>query len=364
MQKHAKIDIREILAEKKKMIDAQIEKSIPRRVDSKSLEHILGKTEYEFAPDAIQKTVIEPIWDLLDRGGKRWRASLFLMIIEALGGNPEKVIGFSIIPEIVHNGTLMADDVEDNSALRRGKPCTHKIYGTDIAINTAEAMYFLPTMIFWRNNCKLPSEVLCCSYAVFCEELIKLTVGGQAVDIYWHRGMGPKLPTEAQYIQMCAFKTGTLARMSARLAVVISGGSIKQEAALGKFAETIGIAFQIQDDILNLTAKSKKGQFVKDYIGSDISEGKRSLMVIHAMDKASDSDKKRILEILCMHTEDKKTIAEAISIFAKYGSIDYAKNRARELVAGAWKDADAVLAPSEAKEKLRAFADYLIERDV
>lgn len=364
MNSRGKFDMERFLAEKKGAIDAKIERCIPRKIDTNNLGFLLSNPRYELTPEAVQKTIAEPIWDLLDRGGKRWRPALFLLMTEALGGDPEKALDFAVIPEIVHNGTLMADDVEDDSKLRRGKPCTHVLFGVDVAINAAEAMYFTPSIIFRKNRENFSPKIICQAYEVFCEELTNLTVGGQAVDIYWHKGANPMQATEGQYLQMCAYKTGTLARMAARLAVALSGGTKKEDDALSRFAETIGIAFQIQDDILNLTAESKKGQFVAGYVGSDITEGKRSLIVIKAIEQASEPDRKRLVEILNMHTEDKKLVAEAIGILNKYGSVEYARSRARQLVADAWKDADSVLEESEAKEKLRGFANYLIERDV
>ncbi len=367
MHEQQKIHIDEFLKEKKTFIDKKIEKFIPRRIDAKALEAIIGKPsseQYEHSPEAVQKAIIEPIWDILDRGGKRWRPVLFMIITEAIGGSAEKASDFCIIPEVVHDGTLMADDVEDNSPLRRGKPSTHVIFGTDVAINAAEAMYFIPTVVFRKNKANFSDKILLQAYETFCEELTKLTMVGQGVDIYWHRGLGNNEITESKYLQMCAGKTGALARMSARLAVILSGGSQMQENALGKFAESIGIAFQIQDDILNLTAESGKGQFVKDYIGSDITEGKRTLMVIHAMKSSSKEEKARLNEILNKHTEDKTLITEAISILKKHGAVEYAKTKAGELVKSAWNGVDASIPESKAKDTLRAFADYLIERDI
>ncbi|MBU4245838.1 MAG: polyprenyl synthetase family protein [Nanoarchaeota archaeon] len=365
MIKDGKIDIEEILKEKKHFIDKRIEKYLPRKIDSKSLEFMIGKPRYEYSISAIQNAIVNPIWDLLDRGGKRWRPALFLMIAEALNGDIEKVSDFVIIPEVVHDGTLMADDVEDSSALRRGKPCTHVIFGADIAINAAEAMYFIPTLVLRKNRNFIDDKILLRAYEIYHEDLTSLTVAGQAVDIYWHRGFeNVDEITENKYLQMCAGKTGSLARMSARLAAALSGASEKQEFLLGRFAETIGVAFQIQDDILNLTAESGKGQFIKEYIGSDITEGKRTLMIIHALKKATKEEKARLIEILNMHTNDKKLIYEAIAIIKKYGSVEYAKNRAKEIVKDAWKDVDSVLPESKSKDVLSAFADYLIERDI
>lgn len=362
---NGEIDIENVLTQKKSYIDSKIEKYIPRKIDPTSLELIIGKPCNECSLDAVQKAIIDPIWDLLDRGGKRWRPGLFLIIAEALHGNLEKISDFLVIPEVVHGGTLMADDVEDSTTLRRGKPSTHIIFGADIAINAAEAMYFIPTAVFRRNREKFDDNTLMRAYQIFFEDMTNLTVMGQAVDIYWHRGLGNgESITEPKYLQMCRGKTGSLARMSARLAAVLSGANEKQEQILGKFAESIGVAFQIQDDILNLTAKSEKGQFIKDYIGSDITEGKRTLMVIHALQKASKEDKARLIGILNMHASGKALISEAVGIIRKYGSVEYAKMRAKEIVKNAWKDADSVLSESQAKDTLKAFANYLIEREV
>ena len=103
---------------------------------------------------------------------------------------------------------------------------------------------------------------------------------------------------------MCAYKTGTLARMAAKMAAVLSGANKPLVEKLGHFAESIGVAFQMQDDILDLTgqefAKKKGG------VGQDITEGKRSLMVIYTLKKANSTDKKRLIEILNMHTSDQK----------------------------------------------------------
>lgn len=358
-------DIFEALEARKDMINAAIEKYIPKEISEEYLEFLLGPAQNKYSPGAVQKAIIDPIWDLLDRGGKRWRPAVFLILSEALGGDPKKLADFAIIPEVVHNGTLMADDVEDGSNLRRGKPCTHMLFGVDVAINAAEAMYFIPTIVFRKNLNGFDAKTILRAYNVFCEELTKLTVSGQAVDIYWHKDpLRAKNVTEAQYLQMCAGKTGALARMSARLASVLCGGNEEQELIFGRLSETIGVAFQIHDDILNLTAKSGKGQFVKEYIGSDITEGKVTLMVIYALTKASENDKERLLHIISMHTSDKALISEAIKILEKSGAIGYANSRAKQLVADAWSSAEPLLKESNAKKQLKALAEYLVKRDV
>jgi geranylgeranyl pyrophosphate synthase len=116
----------------------------------------------------------------------------------------------------------------------------------------------------------------------------------------------------------------------------------------------------MQDDILDLTgeefAEKKGGR------GQDITEGKRSLIVIHTLKVADAKDRNRLIEILNMHTSDQKLKDEAIKIMEKYGSIDYAKDFARKIVKESWKEVERLLPASEAKEKINAFAKFLIER--
>lgn len=347
------------LEEKKEMIDSVIREIIPEKMSNDYIEFAFGKARYAYDIETLEKSLSEPIWNFLNRGGKRWRPALFLLITEALGGDTEKVRDFVAIPELVHNGTLMVDDVEDMGEIRRGEPCTHKIYGVDVAINTGNFLYFIPLTVIKKNSDKFSAETLKKVYDVYIQEMINVSAG-QAMDIWWHKGKAENI-TEEQYLQMCAYKTGTLARMSAKLAVVLSNGSEEQVEKMGKFAETIGIAFQIQDDVLSASSEdfqNKKG------FGDDITEGKRTLMVIHTLNKASEDDRKRLLEILNMHTRDDKLIKEAIEILKKYDAVNYVKEFAKKLVQEAWDDIEPLLQESNAKNTLKSFADFLIERKI
>jgi len=360
--KKMKIDVEKLLEEKAPMIDKTIEKYLPRNYDKNSLVFSLSPPRYDYNLTALNKAVAEPLWDFLDRGGKRWRPSLFLLVVEALGGDPKELLDFAIIPEVIHNGTIMVDDVEDDSQFRRGKPCTHKLFGLDIAINAGNAMYYLPLLPLIKNRDKLSAEKLSKIYQIYVQEMINISFG-QAVDIAWHRGLADAdRATENQYLQMCAYKTGTLARMAAKIAAVLCDASEDTVERLGRFAETIGVAFQIQDDILDLS--SSKFAERKGGRGQDITEGKRSLIVIHTLEKAAQRDKKRLIEILNMHTTSQKLRNEAIRIMKKYDSISYAKEFAQKILADSWKEVDRLLQPSDAKEKLRAFATYLVERKI
>jgi len=354
------VDIEKFLEEKAPLIDKAIEKYIPRKFSEKSVLFKVTPPKYSYNVETLNKAIAEPIWEILDRGGKRWRPTLFLLICEALGKKSDDYLDFAIIPEVIHNGTLIIDDIEDASDLRRGKPCTYKIYGEDIAVNAGNTMYYLPLLPLLEKRAQIQPEKLRDIYEVYVQEMINLSMG-QAMDIAWHRGIANADEVgEEDYLQMCAYKTGTLARMSAKLAAVLAGASKELVEKLGHFAESIGVAFQMQDDVLDLIGKEfaeKKGGR-----GQDITEGKRTLMVIHTLKIASNADKGRLIQILKMHTSDKALRNEAVFIMQKYNAIEYVRQMSAQIVEESWKEAERLLQSSEAKEKLKAFAEFLIKR--
>jgi geranylgeranyl pyrophosphate synthase len=233
------------------------------------------------------------------------------------------------------------------------------LFGEDIAINAGSFMYFLPMLVFMEHRNRLDEKALLGAWKVFAQEMINIHAG-QGMDIYWHKG-GHDSIGEDEYMQMCACKTGCLTRMAAKLAAVLSNASSEQVETLGRFAEAVGIAYQIQDDILS--ASGSEFQAGKGY-GDDITEGKRTLIVIHALKNASEKDRKRLLEILGMHTRDKRIIGEALAIMKKYGSVGYAGGKATKLVKQAWEEAERVLPDSGAKNRLKALADFLVDRKI
>lgn len=340
-------------------IDAEIEKVFPRKIDSKWLEAALGKADFAYDEETLTKGLAEPIWEFLDRGGKRWRPALTILSCEAVGGTKNKALPFTPLVELIHNGTLLTDDVEDDSKMRRGKPCTHLLYGVDVAVNAGNTMYFAPLTLLYNNPYNLPEHTLKLITDLYGQEMLRVSVG-QAMDIWWHHGHKFDV-SEEEYLQMCSYKTGVLARFATKLGAVLGNANEKQLKALGKFGETIGVAFQIQDDILNLVGEEfQKGKGV----GEDIHEGKRTIMVLHCLKNLNPKEKQWLIEILNLHPSDEKTIAEAIALITKTNSIDYAAKKARELVQAAWKQVESVLPESQAKKTLKSFADYLVERKI
>jgi len=355
-------DIEAYLEETARKINAHIEKYIPRLLSGDSLIFRILPPRYRLDFNALNRAINEPLWEFLDRGGKRWRPALFLLIYEALGGKSEDALDFAIIPEVIHNGTLIADDIEDSSEMRRGKPCTYKIYGLDIAINLSQSMFFLPMIVLSDKRDKIPPDVARRLYEVFIQEMINLSFG-QAIDIAWHKNLVPVEDLcEEHYLQMCAYKTGTLARMSAKMAAVLAGSSDNVIEGAGRFAESIGVAFQIQDDILDITgeefARGKGG------LGMDITEGKITLMVIYTLRRANEDERAELLRILGMHTRDESLRMRAIDIMRKHGAIEYARSVASSLVEDGWSNINKLIPEGDVKKKIKMFAEYLIQRKI
>lgn len=360
--KMKKIDIKQYLEKQKPEIDRLIKKYLPKKITKKWLNFVFGRAHYLYSQKAAKEVLLNPIHESLGQGGKRWRSCLFLLITKAVGGDIKKIKDFLIIPEFIHQGSLCIDDIEDDSKLRRGRPCLYLIFGTDVAINVGNFLYFFPLILLIKNKNKFRPETLIKAYELYIEEMTKLHLG-QGTDIYWHKGRAKEIK-EKEYLQMCAFKTGCLSRLASKLAVILSEKDDQLVEKIGKTVEALGIAFQIQDDILDLTLKGKERKKFGKSFGNDIKEGKRTLIIIHTLKKANKKDKKRLLEILNKHTDKFKEKKEAIEIIERYGGKEYAQRIAQKLVKKNWQEIEKLLPESEAKTKLKELVNYLIERKI
>lgn len=340
----------EILKKNQKIVNQELKRFLPKRINEKWLERNIGTANYDVK--AANEFLTKPVWDFLGRGGKRWRPLLMFLACGAAGGNPKQVSRFAVVPELIHNGTLVADDVEDSSATRRGKPAIHLRYGTDIAVNLSSLLYYLPLLAVKRSE--VSDSIKARIYETVNEEMLRLHIG-QGTDIRWHKEKNSRA-TEQQYLSMCANKTGTLARLAAKLGALLGNGTERQVEALGKFAESIGIAFQIKDDILNL-----EGGLGKE-LGEDITEGKMSLLVIRTLEAAGSKDKKTLRRILERHTSNKEEIGTAIGVIRRNGGIDYAKGVAERIVSASWKGLEPLLEDSEYKRALHQLSKFMTER--
>jgi geranylgeranyl diphosphate synthase type 3/geranylgeranyl diphosphate synthase type I len=356
----AKGDFEAYLEERAKYIDTKIGEYLENRSTEQYMERLLGKAVYKYNNEAITESLLKPAWYLLGLGGKRWRPTLMLLVMEALGKKPEEYIEFAMIPEVAHNATLVHDDIEDSSATRRGAPAVHMKYGVDVALNLGDFLFYFPVAALLDSK-KLAGEVKNKVLSIYIREMLRVTTG-QATDIAWHNSLvDPSRITEDNYLEMVYDKTGVLASMACQMAGALCGVSDKMIADLGMFGATIGVAFQLQDDVLNLY--ESKVSSSKGGVGDDITEGKITMLVLHALQKADGKDGKRLQEILKMHTRDRALIAEAIAIITKSKAREYSERLQEKIVKDAWGRIEKELPESEAKRRLSQLAEFLIERN-
>ncbi|WIV66152.1 polyprenyl synthetase family protein [Natrialbaceae archaeon AArc-T1-2] len=354
--------MRETLAEWRPAIDDAIADLLPREIDDEYLESFFGEPTYEYDPDGIQRVLADPIWDLLDRGGKRWRAVLFLVFVEAFGEEPDAYLPYACIPEILHNGTIIVDDVEDEASMRRGEPALHHEYGEDVALNAGNAMYFLPLKLLTHGPGELSPETRLEAYEMLTHELNRTHLG-QGMDICWHNEREVRIDRE-QYLEMCACKTGCLGRIVARLAAIITDQPAEIEEHVATYAELTAVAFQIGDDILDVeNSLGRAGEFGKAF-GNDVREGKKTLLVIHAIEESPPAEAERLEAILGAETNTDEEIHEALSILEESGSIEYARERALELAAEAREHVREADLDPETTRRLEEFTEFVVEREV
>jgi len=310
--------LKNIEAELNRWLPANIESCIAKTPWMKNVFPGLGKEISELLYDAL----LAPLSDMLSRGGKRWRPLLMTLVCETLGGG-DSALPLVPLVEFCHTASLIHDDIEDDSAERRGKAAVHNIYGIDTAINSGSFFYFLSTCCINSFDGKNKERI----FRLWTEYMRKLHLG-QAMDIYWHKDI-KFIPRIEDYYTMCGMKTGSLARFAAELGVYTAGASAKATRQLGEAAEKLGIGFQILDDVKNLTTgiQGKKR-------GDDISEGKKSLPVLLYMHKYPEKRKK----IFYCFYEAKRNgtsvpeVEEMIKILTDAGVFTEAEEKARSLI--------------------------------
>jgi geranylgeranyl diphosphate synthase type I len=353
--------MRSVLEEWRPVVDETIESLLPRTVDDAYLTDFFGEASYAYDPAAIQQALADPIWDLLDRGGKRWRAVLFLLFVDAFGEDPEEYLEYAVIPEVLHNGTIIVDDVEDGATHRRGGPALHHVHGTDVALNAGNAMYFLPLKVITRDPGDLPPAVRLDAYEMLMYELNRTHLG-QGMDICWHNEKEITI-TEEQYLEMCACKTGCLGRIVARLAAIVTE-SADCEAQVADYAEDMAVAFQIADDVLDVEYAHEEGGAFGKGVGNDVREGKKTLMAIHAAEHAPPEAAARLEELLWAEENTDEEVAEAIEILEDAGSVEYARGVAADLAERSKAHLEGLDLEAGPAEKIANFSEFVVDRQV
>jgi len=285
-------------------------------------------------------------------GGKRLRPLLATIVCEAVGGKAESAIPFGVALELIHNFTLVHDDVMDEDETRRGIKTVHAAFGIPEAILSGDALFARAFEIVPESDVDSGSVV---KLVEIMAKSVRLLAEGQQMDMDFEDA---KSISSDDYLKMIERKTAVLYSAAAQGGVIVGGGTEPQEEALFEYGRLIGLGFQIWDDVLDL--RSDQETFGKPVL-NDIRNGKKTLIIVNALEDLKGAERKEFLKIL---GKKKATLAElktARDLLEDVGAIDHAERVAKGLVAKA-KDRLNVLEESEHKNVLRAFADYTVTR--
>jgi geranylgeranyl diphosphate synthase type I len=310
-----------------------------------------------FPPDVKPEILAKASRHLLEAGGKRLRPCLALVSCEAVGGKKEDALETAAALELLHNFTLIHDDVMDRDEFRRNVKTVHTLWGEPVAIIAGDALFakVFEAMAANAKRLGLSSDRTAELFDTISKASFEICQG-QALDMLFE---SREDVSEAEYLQMISSKTGALIEASAKIGALLGQGKPEQAKALAEYGRLIGMAFQICDDVLGVVGKREK--FGKP-IGSDIREGKRTLLVVRALGMASSEDRETLLRALGNRQASESEVRKAIEALQRTGAIDYAMSKARGFVAEAKSKLD-MLPDSESKQFLLELADFTIERE-
>ncbi len=297
------------------------------------------------------ETLYNPASYILESSGKRLRPLLVILSAKAVGAKPNKVYNAALAVEMLHNFTLVHDDIMDNADLRRGNLTLHKKYNLNTAILAGDSLLAV-AYEFLLKDCKVNARQALTS---FTEGLVEVCEG-QSLDTEFEIRKNVSID---EYIEMISKKTAALAKMCCELGAYLADGSKSDVKALSNYGKYLGIAFQIQDDLLDVIAD--KAEFGKR-IGGDLMEGKKTFLFIEALEKAQGKDKLDLRKVIANKGIRSNQITKYKMLYEKLGVIDDAKTAIQKYTEKALKSIDKI----SNKNEIGIFywlADSLIKRN-
>lgn len=286
-------------------------------------------------------------------GGKRLRPVMAMLSCEAVGGKSSQVLPFAIAIELIHNFTLVHDDIMDSSRLRRNIPTVHIKYGHPTAIIAGDLLF---AKAFEAMHELSSHDAIFKKVEYGLTQVIREICEGQQLDMEFEQQ--PVVTVDA-YMEMIRKKTAVLFRCASGGGARVGGGSSAIISALETYGEALGLAFQIQDDYLDMSSDVET--LGKD-IGNDIRNGKKTLIAVHSLTHATGREKKLLQSIFGNKQASDQDVQQVFHLFQDLHSIDYAQKTALHHNARA-KEALERVDASKARDILTVLADYAIRRE-
>ena len=314
--------------------------------ERKNVEKILTTAFRKRKPDSLY----EPVKYILHSGGKRLRPLLVLLSAKAVGGSFSKVYNASVAVELLHNFTLVHDDIMDNADKRRGRLTLHKKYDENTAILAGDSLLAVAYEYLLKDCNGKTKEVV----SAFTRGLVEICEG-QSLDKDFETTDDVSI---GNYKLMIMKKTAAMSEMCCSIGALLGGGLPKEIKAVSAFGKNIGIAFQIQDDLLDITGVEK--EFGKK-VGGDLIEGKKTFLFINALSKAKGNERKKLLNVIRNKGINPSEVSEYKNIYEKLEVIDDAKKEIKSYTERALKQLK-VLKKEEDRKIFQWLADSLIRR--
>lgn len=291
---------------------------------------------------------------LIQHGGKRLRPFMVIKSCQVLGGSIADAMPAASAVEMIHNFTLVHDDIMDNDEIRHGVPTTHKKFGIPVAILAGDVLFSKAYETISRT--KLSSKAtlqLISRLAKACVDVCE----GQLLDI--RMAEGEKIPTQKQYITMISKKTAALFDVSCSMGAICANSKSNDIYNLSSFGKNLGIAFQITDDLIGVMGDPK---ITKKPVGNDLREGKKSLPILIAIKKSTGNEKKSILRVFGNSRASKKDVQKAVDIIRRLGIEAEVRNQALMYAEKARKSLQNYTSP--AKNELLSLLDFVVKRSL
>ena len=291
---------------------------------------------------------------LISHGGKRLRPYMVMKSCQILGGKMSHAIPAAGAVEMVHNFTLVHDDIMDNDEMRHGVPTVHKKFGMPIAILAGDVLFSKAYQVISKSKLSANStNQLVSRLAKACVDVCE----GQLLDVKMAEER--KIPTQSEYITMIGKKTAALFDVSCAMGAICATQKIRDISNLSSFGRNLGIAFQITDDLIGVMGDPK---ITKKPVGNDLREGKKSLPILMAIKLAKGKDKKIILKAFGNSRATKKNLNDAVNVIRSLGIEDNVRNQALRYAEKAEKSLAKY--SGSAKNELVTLLDFVVKRSV
>jgi geranylgeranyl diphosphate synthase type II len=313
-------------------------------------KQLVERSLAEFVREQVPQSLYKPLKYVLNGGGKRIRPVLLLLSCEAVGGHPAKAVYAGTAIEILHNFTLVHDDIMDRASSRRGRQTVHTKWDTNVAILVGDELLALAYRALLRTS----SPNIQAIAKIFTEGVVEVCEG-QAYDKEFETrsSVGVK-----DYILMIDKKTAKMVAAAAEIGALIGNGSRSSVQALRKYGEYVGRAFQIQDDLLDIIGNERE---LGKAVGGDLVEGKKTFLLLEALRVARGHDKKLLAEVVRNKGGSRRLIPAYRRIYFETGAVDAARRRIEKDISRAKRELHKLPA-SRAQAMLAWFADMLLNR--